>query len=87
MKTIIIPTFDEFNNYQFVKNVEVKIKNDPSLKDLHKVEKHLPGIPQGGVRYPYLQDLLTTGKKEVRSFYDARQNTRKFKNYFVTVKN
>lgn len=86
MITILVPTFDEFNNYQFVKYVEVKIKNKPDWKDVNKLTRPFCGIPQGGVgRYP-LQDLLKDGKKEVRSFYDARQRTRQFRNYFVMVK-
>jgi hypothetical protein len=86
MKTVLVPTFDEFNNYAFVKNVEVKIKNTPDWKDVNKITRHLCGIPQGGVGRKPLHDLLTEGKKEVREFYDSRQNTRRFKNYFVTVK-
>ena len=86
MITAIVPTFDEFKRYSFVKNVEVKIKNKPDYKDVNKIGHHLPGIPQGGVGGEPLKDLLTTGRKEVRSFYDARQNTRMLKGYFVTIK-
>lgn len=87
MKTVIVPTFDEFEKYSFVKNVEVKIKNKPDFKDVNKITHFLPGIPQGGIGREPLQDLLTDGKKEVRSFYDLRQNTKKFKGYYVTIKN
>jgi hypothetical protein len=85
MKTVTVPTFDEFENYSFIKNVEVKIKNKPDWKDVNKITAYLPGIPQGGCgKYP-LKDLLTDGKKEVRSFYDRRQKTKVFKDYFVTI--
>lgn len=85
MRTIQIPTFDEFNRYQFVKYVQVKIKNKPDYRDVNKITHHLPGIPQGGCGREPLKDLLSNGWKEVRSFYDARQNTRRFKGFLVTV--
>lgn len=85
MKTLSVPTFDEWNKYAFVKNVEVKIKNQPTCKDVNKITRLLPGIPCGAVGREPLKDLLTTGKIEVRGFYDARQNTRKLKGYYVTV--
>jgi hypothetical protein len=86
MITLLVPTFDEWNNYQFVKYVEVKIKNKPDWKDVNKITNHLPGLPQGGVGREPLKDLLTNGSKEVRSFYDARQNTRKLHGYAITIK-
>jgi hypothetical protein len=86
MITITVPTFDEFNKYQFIGNVEIKIKNKPDFRDVNKIWRILCGIPQGGVGREPLKDLLTDGKKEVTTFYDARQNSKKFKGYFVTVK-
>lgn len=85
MKTVLVPTFDEWNKYAFVKNVQVKIKNKPDSKDVNKITRHLPGIPQGGVGREPLKDLLTTGSRDVSHFYDARQNTRKLKGYHVTL--
>lgn len=85
MKVVSVPTFDEFDNYKFVKNVAVRIKNKPDSKDVNKITRLLPGIPQGGVGRTPLQDLITTGHKHVREFYDARQNTRKLHGYFVTL--
>ena len=85
MKTVLVPTFDEFNNYAFVKDVPVKIKNKPTWMDLIKITRLLPGIPQGGCgRYP-LKDLLENGNKPVKEFYDLRQNTKKLKGYYVRL--
>lgn len=86
MKTVLVPTFDEFNKYAFTGYVEVKIKNKPTFEDVNKIGKHLPGIPAGGVGREPLKDLLANRSKDVRSFYDARQNTRILKGYHVTVK-
>lgn len=85
MKTVLVPTFDEFNKYSFVKNVKVKIRNKPTSKDVLKITALLPGIPMGGVGREPLKDLLTEGSKDVRSFYDTRQNTRKLKGYKVLL--
>jgi hypothetical protein len=87
MITVLVPTFDEFNKYNFVKHVRVKIKNKPDFKDVNKITKHLCGIPMGGVGRTPLSDLLSTGSKDVRSFYDARQRTKMFKGYHVTILN
>ena len=87
MLTVLVPTFDEFDNYRFVKLVRVKIKNVPDLKDVHKITRLLPGFCQGGVGPEPLADLLEDGHKSVRSFYDGRQNTRMFRGHFVTVEN
>lgn len=86
MKTVIIPTFDQFNGYAFVKNVEVKIKNKPDWKDVNKITKHFCGIPQGGIGRTPLSDLIKNGFKSVASFYDTRQRTKMFKGYNVTLK-
>jgi hypothetical protein len=68
MITIQVPTFDEFDNYAFTGYADVKIKNKPDWKDVNKITKHLPGIPQGGVGKTPLQDLLTDGKKKPARF-------------------
>lgn len=86
MKAVLVPTFDSFNNYRFIKMVEVKIKNKPTYEDVNKITQHLPGIPQGGIGKEPLKDLLKDGIKDVRSFYDARQNTRKLKGFYVIIK-
>lgn len=85
MKTIQVPTFDEFNNYAFIGYVTVKIKNTPDFHDVNTITKHLPGIPQGCIGRAPLSDLITTGSKDIRSFYDIRQNTKKLKGYQVTL--
>lgn len=85
MIAIQIPLFDEFKNYSFKGFKKIKIKNKPDWKDVNKITKFLPGIPQGGIGKEPLSDLIKNGTKEVKSFYDSRQNTRQFKNYFVDV--
>lgn len=85
MKSVQVPTFDEFNNYAFIGYKTVKIKNKPDFKDVNKITRLLPGIAMGGIGRKPLQDLLTKGEKDVRSFYDARQNTRKLKGYKVFI--
>ena len=85
MITILVPTFDEFNNYKFKEYKEVKVKNKLDYKDERKVISHLPGIPQGYC--PALGKIGQTKEPiEVIRFYDARQNTKKLKGYFVSVK-
>jgi hypothetical protein len=64
---------------------KIKIKNKPDWKDVNKITKWLPGIPQGGIGKEPLADLLKNGTKDIRDFYDARQNTRKIKGYHVTL--
>lgn len=86
MKTVSVPTFDEFNKYAFTGYVDVQIKDVPDFQDVNSITRHLPGIPQGGIGRTPLSDLITNGLKDVRSFYDARQNTRKFKGYHVILK-
>ena len=85
MLTVLVPTFDEFDNYRFVKLVRVKIKNVPDLADVHKITRLLPGFCLGAVGPKPLADLLKSGSKDVRSFYDGRQNTRMFRGHFVVV--
>jgi len=85
MKTVLVPTFDEFNKYAFIGYKEVKVKNKPTYKDLNKIETLLPGCPQGSSPLP---DNLNNGwSVDVRRFYDIRQNTKKLKGYKVFVKN
>lgn len=85
MKTVLVPTFDEFNKYAFSGYKEVKVKNKPTYKDLNKIEALLPGCPQGSSPLP---DNLNNGwSVDVRRFYDIRQNTKKLKGYKVFVKN
>ncbi len=86
MITLLVPTFDEFNKYSFIQYKEVKIKNRPDWKDINKITRFLPGIPQGGVGREPLKDLLTNREKPVREFYDSRQNTKMLRGYNVTVK-
>lgn len=86
MITAIVPTFDEFNNYSFSGYKEVKIKNTPDWKDVNKIAKYLPGIPQGGIGRHPLRDLLQNKQKAVRDFYDSRQNTKKLKGFYITLK-
>lgn len=85
MLTVQIPTFDEFNNYTFTGFVTAEIKEVPNFEDINTITRHLPGIPQGGCGREPLKDLLTDKKKDVRSFYDTRQNTKKLKGYYVTL--
>ncbi len=85
MITVRVPTFDEFQDYAFVSFVNVKIKNKPDYKDVGKITRLLPGLCQGGVGPTPLADLLANGRKDVREFYDARQRTRKFRGYAVTI--
>ena len=85
MRTVLVPTFDEFNKYQFVKLVRVKIKNDPDSDDLRKITRLLPGCCQGAVGPKPLADLLKDGRKDVRDFYDGRQRTGMLRGHFVTV--
>ena len=87
MRTVIVPTFDEFNRYAFAGSVEVKIKNKPTWEDRRKIEKHLPGICQGAVGPEPLKKLIESGEMDVRSFYDARQNTKMLRGYKVVLKN
>lgn len=85
MINVQIPQFDEFDNYKFTGYKKVKIKNIPDWKDVNRITAHLPGIPQGGIGRNPLQDLIKNKSKEVKSFYDSRQNTRKLKGYHVTI--
>jgi hypothetical protein len=85
MITVLVPTFDEFKRYAFTGYVKVKIKNKPDWKDVNKICKPLPGIPQGGCGRNPLQDLITNGTKPVIEFYDGRQRTSMLKGYHVTV--
>lgn len=85
MITVSVPTFDEFNGYAFVKNVQVKIKNKPDHKDVNKITRLLPGFCCGPVGPTPLADLLAKGKKDVRTFYDARQRTSKLRGHYVTI--
>lgn len=82
MRTVSVPTFDEFKKYAFVGYKKVKIKNKPTHADAMKIIKLLPGTPCG---YVPIERLIIEGKIEVRRFYDARQNTRKLKNFYVTL--
>lgn len=85
MKTVLVPTFNEFENYKFVKFVKVKIHNKPTSKDQLKIAAHLPGLPMGGVGREPLKELIQKGEMDVRSFYDARQNTKKLKGHKVIL--
>ena len=85
MLTVLVPTFDEFDNYRFVKSVRVKIKNVPDLDDVHKITRLLPGFCQGGGGPKPLADLLENGHKDVRTFYDARQRVGRLRGYSVQV--
>lgn len=85
MITVQIPTFDEFDNYKFAGYKKVKIKNTPDWKDVNKICSCLPGIPMGGIGRKPLHDLIENKAKEVRSFYDLRQNTKRLKGYYVTL--
>lgn len=87
MLTVLVPTFDEFDHYRFVKSVRVKIKNVPDLHDVRKITRLLPGFCQGAVGPKPLADLLENGYQDVRSFYDGRQRTGMFRGRFVTVEN
>jgi len=86
MKTLLVPKFDTSNNYKFTGYKEVKVKNKLDYKDERKVINELPGMPCG---YCSALAKITETRKpiEIRRFYDARQNTRMLKNYFITVKN
>jgi len=85
MRTVLVPTFDEFNHYKFKKYVRVRIKNKPDLDDVHAITRYLPGICQGAVGPSPLKELLAGGKKDVRSFYDGRQNTKMLRGFFVIL--
>ena len=85
MRSVLVPTFDEFDKYRFVKLVRVKIKNVPDSSDLHKITRLLPGFCCGPVGPRPLADLRGDGSKDVRSFYDGRQRTGMFRGHYVTV--
>lgn len=82
MKTILLPIFDEFENYKLTHYKEVKIKNKPDHKDYIKVCRMLPGIPQGGSGALNRNEFPI----EIQSFYDMRQNSKRFKGYYITLK-
>ena len=85
MIKVSVPQFDEFRKYEFTGYKTVRIKNKPDSKDWNKITALLPGIPMGSFGPRTVESFLKDGKREVRSFYDARQNTRKFKNFYVTI--
>ncbi len=85
MKTALVPTFDEFNKYAFVKNVPVKIKNKPDWKDCNKITQLLPGFAQGGSGA--ISHLMANGQVPVRYFYDSRQRTKMLRGYSVRLSN
>lgn len=85
MKTLHVPTFDEFNDYKFIKFQSVKIKNNPDNKDYNKVTRLLPGFCVG-----YCPELYTIGETEkpieVTSFYDTRQKSvKKLEGYYIIL--
>ncbi len=87
MITLLVPTFDEFNNYKFKGNKEVKIKNKPNTRDYNKITKVLAGMCVG-----YCSAVYTIGKTkkpiDITDFYDIRQRgVKKLKGYFITIKN
>ena len=87
MKTLLVPTFDEFNDYKFKGFTTVKIKNKPNTKDYNKVTSKLPGMCVGYCPALY---LIGETKKpiEIIHFYDIRQKgVKKLKGYFITVIN
>lgn len=82
MKTLLIPTFNEFRNYEFVEYKKVKVKNKMDTKDYNKIASLLPGVPCGYCHSIYNIDTLK--KVEIRGFYDIRQkNVNKLKNYYI----
>jgi len=85
MLTVRVPTFDEFNNYALAGTVLVKIKNTPDIDDVNKITCLLPGFCQGGIGPKPLADLLANGRKDVRDFYDGRQNTKWLRGHFVEI--
>lgn len=91
MIKIQVPIFTEVflpklkTRYDFSGYKNISIKNKPNFRDVNKITKLLPGIPMGSIGQTPLQTLLETGKMEVCSFYDARQNSRRFKNYYITT--
>jgi hypothetical protein len=86
MKTILVPQFNEFENYKFTGLKEVKIKNKPNTKDYNKVTKALPGMCVGYC--PAIYTIAETNKPiEVVDFYDIRQKgVKKLKGHFITLK-
>lgn len=91
MTTLSVPTFKvvwpvgkKHHTYEFVKYVNIKIKDEPDSEDYWKVVSHLPGIPQG-----YVEDIYTIGKTrrkiDIIRFYDTRQNSKLLKGFFISV--
>ncbi len=85
MITVQVPTFDEFNKYEFVEFKTIKIKNKPDNRDWNKITRLLPGFCQGSFGPKTVEHFLKEGKREVRSFYDSRQNSRRFKGWYITI--
>jgi hypothetical protein len=83
MKTLLVPTFDEFNKYAFEGYKQIKIRNKPIHEDRSKITRLLPGIPMG--YFPLPKELKSGMSFPVQSFYDGRQRTGFLKNYNITV--
>jgi hypothetical protein len=88
MKTLLIPTFKYVTGqgYKFIKNKEVKVKNNMNSKDYIKVAQLLPGLTVG-----YCADIYkiaeTKKRIEITRFYDIRQRSvKQLKGYFITLK-
>jgi hypothetical protein len=87
MIEVLVPTFDHSSEYRFKGFEIVKIKEKPDHKDVNAITKLLPGIPIGGIGKEPLVDLLKNGYKPIKSFYDIRQNTKRFGSFNVYLKN
>ena len=84
MKTLQVPTFNEFNNLKFTGFKTVKVKNKMKTKDYHKITNLLPGMCVGYC--PDIYDIAKNKKPiEIIHFYDIRQRSvNKLKGYFIT---
>ena len=87
MKTLQVPTFDEFNHLKFIGFKKVKVKNKMNTKDYHKITAVLPGMVVGYC--PEIYDIAKTKKPiEIIHFYDIKQrDVKKLKGYYITILN
>lgn len=87
MITLLVPYFDEFNNFKLLGHKEIKVKNKMDTKDYNKITSVLPGMCVG-----YCSDIYKIAEKkqpiEITEFYDIRQkNVKKIKGHYITLKN
>lgn len=80
MKRVTIPKLD--GELKQIGTTEVLINDNWNTEDYNKVVQQFPGLPQGYV--PELFD--TTGRIEMKNFYDTRQKgAKKLKGLFIEI--